>query len=201
MANKNNKSYKNNNSKNKNGKTQSNMKPTKKFPSNAFVMKALVVFGVIFSILGAIYLMKYFFVERSYIKINMSTDKKLEYLTINGQEELITTQKYVSDLNYSMRYDTRNVEVFKYKSQDIFKFINDEKILIVVESSKLPSNCTLSSNNYSNCTIEVDNFTEEHYIAFKGKSYKITVKTPNTSKNEEKITKRISYMLNSFEIN
>lgn len=171
--------------------------PTK----NTFVMKLLVFLGVIVFLIALVYLMNYFFVEKSYLKINMSTDKKLEYLSINNKDELLTTQKFVSDLDYSMRYDIKNFSVFKYKSQDIYKFVDGEKILVVVEHSKIPDNCTEINfdNEYNNCIVKVDNYTEEHYISNEGTVFKITIKTPNV-KDEENITKRIEYMIDSFEI-
>ncbi|MBE6156923.1 MAG: hypothetical protein E7161_04160 [Firmicutes bacterium] len=170
--------------------------------TNSIIMKVLVVLGVIILCFVIVYLMNYFFVEKSYIKINISTDKKLEYITIEGEEELITTQKYVSDLNYSMRYDIDNFTVFKYKSQDIFKFVNDEKILVVVEESGLPNSCSTGSLDmtYNNCYVQVDNYTEEHYISTNGKTYKLTVKSPNTPEYQEGMKIRINYMLNSFEM-
>ena len=122
-----------------------------------------------------IYLMYHFFVEKSDIKINMSTDKQIEYITIEGNEELIMTQKYVSDLEYSMRYDMTDFKVFKYKTQDIYKNLNDERVLVVVEKSTLPSNCTTitSTKEYNSCLVKIDNYTEEHYISTNTKVYKI----------------------------
>ncbi len=169
---------------------------------NTIIMKILIFLGVVILCGIIIYLMNYFFVQKSYIKINMSTDKKLEYIMLNGKEELITTQKYVSDLSYSMRYDVDNFKVFKYKSQDIYKYLTDEKILIIVEETMLPTTCSAGSleMGYNNCYVKIDNYTEEHFVSSNGKTYRLTVKTPNNTLLDKNIEDRINYMLNSFEM-
>lgn len=181
-----------------------NNKKTKNkiYNKNEIIMKILVVLGVIVLIIAALYLMNYFFVKKSYLQINMSTDKRLEYITLEGDEELITTQKYVSDLNYTMRYDVNKFTVFKYKNQDIYKFLEDERILVVVEQSGLPSYCESSNLEmaYNNCYVKVDNYTEEFYISTNGRTYKITIKSPSTSEYEEGIKTRMDYMINTFEM-
>ncbi len=171
---------------------------------NTKIMKILVFLGVIILCSIVVYLMYYFFVENNNIKINISTDKKAEFIdTGKDDEELITTQKYVSDLGYSMRYDTSKVKVTKYKDKDIFKYIEAEKILIVVEKGNMPNNCSQDSSEkeYNNCIINVDNYTEEHYISNQNKTYKLTVKMPNLIKQDKGIEARIKYTLNSFTIN
>ncbi len=189
------------NNKNYNSKIPNKKGATiKKLEKNTIIMKTLVVLGVIILCVAIIYLMNYFFVEKNYIKINMSTDRKLEYIKIEGEEELITTQKYVSDLDYSMRYDTSSFKVFKYRKQDIFKYLDSEKILVVVEKSTLPSTCNNGTNSdYSSCVITVDDYTEERYISTNGETYKLTIKTPNSSEYEEGAKSRINYMLSTFE--
>lgn len=189
----------NNNSKKENVAIKEEVK---KFPSNDFVRKAFIFMGTVFFILALLYLMNYFFIEHNNILVNMSTDKKVEYIKISGKDELITTQKYVSDLDYSMRYDVNNFTVFKYKTQDIFKFINEEKILVIVEKDAVPGNCskTTLDNEYNSCVVKVDNYSKEYYISTNKVTYKITVKTPNTGADEENIMQRINYMLNSFEM-
>lgn len=183
-------------------KTSTMNKPVKNNGKNTIIMKVLVVFGVIILCFALVYLMNYFFVEKSYIKINMSTDKKLEHITLEGERELITTQKYVSDLNYTMRYDVNNFTVFKYKHQDIFKFKSDDKILVIVEKSGLPNSCTSGTLDmeYNNCYVKIDNYTEEYYISTNGKTYKITIKSPNTTEYISGVKTRINYMLKSFEM-
>ena len=196
----------------KNNKTRknTNKKITKKKYSpknvekNTMVMKILMVLGTILLLMAVLYFMYYFFIEKNNLKVNMSTDKQLEYITLEGEEELITTQKFVSDLEYSMRYDINNFTVFKYKQQDIYKFEEDERILIVVERSGLPNSCDASSSldmAYNNCYVQVDNYTEEYYISTNGRTYKITVKAPNTSEYVEGIKSRMNYMINTFEMN
>jgi len=171
--------------------------------TNTFVMKTLVFLGVVIFCFILIYLMYHFFVEKSDIKINMSTDKQMEYITIEGEKELIMTQKFVSDLAYSMRYDISEFEVFKYKSQDIYKNLNDERVLVVVEKSTLPTNCTkvTSQTEYNNCYVKIDNYTEYYYVSLNNRVYKITIKTPGTTEYQEGAKTRISFMLNSFKMN
>ncbi len=168
---------------------------------NAFIMNVLVILGVIVLCSILLYLMNYFFVKKNDLKINMSTDKKVEYITINNKEELITTQKYVSDLGYTMRYDINNFSIFKYKGQDYFKNIQAEKILVIVEKGSIPGNCSNTDvSNYDSCIIKLDNYTKQYYMTENNKTYKITVKTPNINEYEQNINSRINYMLNSFEI-
>ena len=180
-------------------KKNSNSKKGKK---KTFLSKVLIFFGVIVLISIALFVMKYYFVEKSYIKINMSTDKKLEYIILEGEKELISTQKYVSDLEYSMRYDIDNFKVFKYKEQDIYKFLHNDMVLVVVEKASLPSSCSVSilETGYNSCYVKVNNFTEEYYISSNGRTYKVTVKSPDTTEYEEGAKVRISYMINSFEM-
>ena len=71
-----------------------NKEESKKFPSNDFVRKAFIFMGTVFFILAILYLMNYFFIKHNDILVNMSTDKKLEYINVSGKDELITTQKY-----------------------------------------------------------------------------------------------------------
>ena len=194
------------NNKNKNTKSNNNTykkNNNSKDSQNTIIMKVLVVLGVIIFCASILYLMNYFFIEHNDIKINMSTDKKVEYITIDGEDTLITTQKYVSDLNYNMRYDVNNFTVFKYHNQDFYKYKDAEKVIIIVEKSTLPTGCIVEDNDkeYSKCTLEIDDFTEENYISLKGNTYKLTVKSPNTNKYEKSIKDRVDYMLNTFEMN
>ena len=193
------------NSVSKNNKIENNSKPEIKKNDEiekTFGMKVLVFLGVVISCGICIYLMNYFFVEKSYIKINISTDKKVDTIKINNQSKAILTQKYVSDLNYSMRYDIDNFKVFKYKKQDIFKFLNAEKILVIVEKGTTPKNCSTSDNEvYNSCMVTLDEYTKIYYVKENNNNtYKITVKTPNTSSNDRNIKSRIEYMLQSFEM-
>lgn len=203
--------FNNKNNRNKNNtKNKSNNNNVKKRTNNDFKEdkknkpnKFLVFLGVVVCLAISVYLMNYFFVEKNYIKINMSTDRKTEYITINGEDTLIFTQKYVSDLDYSMRYDTERIKVIKYKKYDIFKFIDAEKIFVMIEKSTIPDNCISSDIEfkYNNCAVKVDDFTEEYYISQNGKTFKITVKNPTKTTNDEIYKIIIDYMLNSFVIN
>ena len=185
----------------KNYKNNSNKKNSKKKATkNATIMKTLVVLGVIVLCFAIVYLMDYFFVLKNDIKINMSTDKQMVNLKVGNKQEVITTQKYVSDLDYSMRYDIDYFRVFKYKSQDIFKYLDAEKILVVVEKSTLPSSCSnAGTNSYNSCMVTVDNYTEEQYIKPNDTVYKLTIKKPNASEYTSDIKSRIEYMISTFE--
>lgn len=167
---------------------------------NVVIMKILVFLGVAILFFITTYTMYHFFVEKSNIKINMSTDKKLEYLTINGQRKMIMSQNYISDLSYSMRYDIESFKIFKYKGQDFFKNLNDERILVVIEKATTPSNCSTITTNteFNECYIKVDNYTEEYYYSANNKVYKITVKTPGFQSVDEDTKARINHMLESF---
>ncbi len=192
------------NNKSKNTKSNNTYKKNTnhKASRNIIIMKVLVVLGVIIFCISILYLMNYFFIEHNDIKINMSTDKKVEYINIDGKDTLITTQKYVSDLNYNMRYDVNNFTVFKYHHQDFYKYKDAEKVIVIVEKSTLPNGCIVEDNDneYSKCTLEIDDFTEENYISLRGNTYKLTIKSPNTNKYEESIKARVDYMLNTFEM-
>jgi len=183
-------------------KNQNTKKTNETSEKNSIIMKTLVFFGVIILGIIIVYLMYYFFVKKSDIKINMSTDKQMEYITVEGEEEMILTQKYVSDLEYSMRYDISKFKVFKYKEQDIYKNLDDERVLVLVEKSTLPNSCDMATSNteYNDCYIKIDNYTDEHYISNNNKVYKITIKTPGTLEYEEGAKSRINYMIKSFAI-
>lgn len=191
---------KNNNS--VNDKTKKRNRSNKNNNKNVFVMKTLTVLGVIIFCFILLYLMYHFFVENSNIKVNISTDKQIEYISVNGEDEMIITQKYVSDLFYSMRYDINEFRVFKYKEQDIFKNLNDERILVAVEKSTLPSNCTeiISSNEYNSCYIRSDDFTEYYYISLDNVTYEVIIKTPGQKDLNASLKANINQMLKSFSI-
>ncbi len=182
-------------------KSKGTSKRTNKLSKNTIIMKVLVFLGVIILSFVVVYLMNYFFIEHNDIKINMSTEKKLEYLQIDGSKKLITTKKYVSDLNYSMRYDVDNFTVFKYHSQDFYKYNDEEKIIVIVEKSSLPDNCIDESESQKliKCTLTIDDFTEENYFSQDKNTYKITIKNPNTNNYNKNVKPFIDYMLNSFE--
>lgn len=165
-----------------------------------FGMKVLVFLGVVVSCAICIYLMNYFFVKKSYIKINISTDKKVDYIKINGSDKAIITQKFVSDLNYSMRYDVDTFKVVKYKNQDMYKYVDAEKIFVIVEKGVTPASCSTPGEEiYNSCMITLDDFSTEYYVTKNKITYKITVKTPGKNNYKEEIKSRINYMLNSFE--
>ncbi len=186
-------------------KASNNKSNSKKVEPNSeiektFGMKVLVFFGVIISCAICIYLMNYFFVKKSYIKINISTDKKVDYIKINGSDQAIITQKFVSDLNYSMRYDVDTFKVVKYRNQDMYKYVDAEKIFVIVEKGVTPAQCSTPGEEiYNSCMITLDDFSTEYYVTKNKRTYKITVKTPGKNNYKEEIKSRINYMLNSFE--
>lgn len=169
---------------------------------NSIIMKILVFLGVIIFCFVLVYLMYHFFVKESDIKINMSTDKQIEYISVNNEDTMIITQRYVSDLLYSMRYDINEFRVFKYKEQDIYKNLNDERVLVAVEKSALPTTCTkiTSTNEYNSCYIEIDDFTEYYYISSNSDTYKVTIKKPAKEDYKEETKAKINQMLKSFNI-
>ena len=70
--------------------------------------------------------------------------------------------------------------------------------MVFVSKADSPSNCTSTGldNNYNNCFIRVDEYTEEYYISSNGITYKVMVRTPNTTEYQEGVRVRIQYMLN-----
>lgn len=189
----------------KNKKSLGKVEPTTKKPKEeekTFEMKVLIFLGVVISCVICIYLMNYFFVQKSYLKINISTDKRVDTINVSGNDETILTQKYVSDLSYNMRYDIDTFKVVKYKKQDMFKYNKAEKILVIVEKSTIPSNCiTAGDEVHNSCVITVDDYTKLYYVKEQGLTYKITVKTPDSSHYDDKIKSRINFMLSTFEVN
>lgn len=162
----------------------------------------IIFIGVIILLIISILLMKYFFVDKNNIKENYSTEKQLVYITLEGQDELIATQKYKSTLGYNMRYDIERFKVFKYKEQDIYKFKANEEVVVLVEKSSLPTDCNSKplETGYNNCFKIIDDSMEEYYLTLNNKTYRILVKCPNTPEYREGVKARIRYMLGSFEI-
>ncbi len=174
----------------------------KNFKEENYQAKLIILVGVIILITISVLLMKHFFVDKSNITENYSTDKQLVYIKLEGQDELISTQKYKSTQGYNMRYDIERFKVFKYKDQDIFKFIGNDQVLVVVEKSDLPSDCNSEplETGYNNCYKMINDNMEEYYLTSNGKTYRILVKCPNTPEYSEGVKERIKYMLGSFEI-
>ncbi len=173
--------------------------------------RLLVLIGVMILCAIAYYLSDYFFVKNSNLQKNMSTDKNVTCIDMSGRsvecgDEVkkitTTTQKYVSDMAYTMRYDTAAFKVFKYKGQDYYRFLNNDSIMVIVERGIIPSSCLTSNleNNYNNCYVMLDNFTEEFYVTKTNRTYKITIKKPGFNEYTEDIKARTLYMLNSFEM-
>lgn len=171
--------------------------------TNVLLTKFLIFIGVVVLFIIIVFTMKYFFVDKSDIGINYSTDKKLEYIALKGEKELISTQRYISSLGYNMRYDVERFKVFKYKNQDIYRFIDNERVLVLVEKSSLPSDCNAEplENGYNNCYKYIDETMDEYYISLNNKTYRILIKTPGGKEFQEGVKVRINYMINSFGIN
>lgn len=164
--------------------------------------KVLLLLGTTILCLLSILIMKHFFIDKSFINTNYSTDRKLVYIQIEGQEELIATQKYISTLGYDMRYDIERFKVFRYKNHDVFKSLDDENVLIMVEKAILPGDCNSVplEKGYNNCYKIIDKTSEEYYISYGNRVYRILIKTPGGFEYEEGVKKRINYMINTFEI-
>lgn len=167
------------------------------------VKKILVFLGVILLFFAILYLMHFFFVKNSNLNINMSTDKKFDYINLADEKKQITTQKYVSDLGYSMRYDINEFKVLKYKTKDIFKYKKDDKTAIILEVvNSFDDSCVPSSANtiYNNCYIKIDSFTEEYYMSSGNKIYKMIIKNPGNNKYDDVSRSEINYMMQNFVI-
>ena len=164
--------------------------------------KVYTCIGVGILLIAAVYVMYFFFVQRSLLNSNYSTDKKIEYIALEGQTEKVTTQKYMSDLGYTMRYDVENFKVFKHGDQDIYSLRDNESVGVIVEKTSKPNTChnSVLVLKFSNCFTKKDAKTDEYYIYNSDGAYKITVKTPGGFEYEEGAKKRIRYMLNSFEL-
>ena len=178
---------------------RSNKKINKK---NATIMRVLLILGVLVFCFTIIYLIYHVFFRNSNLHTNYSTDKKTEYIMLEGEEEVVASQKYISDLDYTMRYDIQRFKVSKIKKQDVFRFKDNDKVLVVVEKSEFPSTCKEGrlETEYENCYLKRDSITEEYYIKTKNNSFKITVKSPSTTEYQEGVLARIRYMLSTFEI-
>lgn len=166
--------------------------------------KLILLAGTIFLLLAIFISVYYFFFYRLNLQTNISTDKKIEFKQINGKKEQITTQMYVSELNYTMRYDIANFKAFSYRNQDIYKGIKNEDILIVIENSTVPSACSNSTTNpkstYNQCEIIIDINTTEYYMYNKNNAYKITVNLPPLIEDQNHFDERIDLMLNTFKM-
>lgn len=169
----------------------------------SFKKKFIIFLGTILFMAIVVSLFYYFFVYRVNLKINISTEKQIEFLEVDGQKVQLTTQKYISDLKYSMRYDVDKFKVFKYQEQDIYKGVEDEDVLVVVEKSQVPSSCgenTSLKNSYNNCNILISSDTEEYYVYKDKDVYKITVKLPVGIAYQKNYNEKITAMLDSFKM-
>ena len=167
------------------------------------LLKIIIAICIIFICVCAIFFIKDLFKENGDTKLNYSTEEKEVTIMLEGQEESITTKKYVSDLGYSMRYDIDRFEVSKNKNQDVYKFIYNDEVIVFVEKSSLPKNCEKASlkNDYNNCHKYIDETKEEYYIYDGDKVYKVLIKTPGGTEYSEGVKVRINYMINTFKIN
>lgn len=163
----------------------------------------LIVSTLLFVILIA-FLMYYFFFQKADLQINISTDKKFEFVYFDNEKKQLITQKYISDLGYSMRYDIENFKVFKYQEQDIYKCTTNSDIVIKVEKTSLPSACSNSSTSlnfsYNSCELlnALDN--KEYYLYDKNNIYKITLSLPDELRSQNNYGDIIDRMLATFSI-
>ncbi len=143
------------------------------------------------------------FKDKGETKLNYSIEEKSETIILEGQEESITTKKYISDLKYSMRYDIDRFKVSKNNKQDVYTFIDNKDVVVFVEKSTLPNDCKKESfeNGYNNCYKYIDETKEEYYVYDGDRVYKVKVKTPGGIEYSEGVKVRINYMINSFKMN
>lgn len=170
---------------------------------NKIVMNLLIFLGILVLGFILICIMYYFFVKNSNIKINISTDKKVEYVTINGQKKLLASQKYISDLGYTMRYNVEEFKVLKYKNKDIYKNLKDEKLLITVEKPNAPLNCSVKNEDYeyNKCFLKIDNYNQEYNISSQNRFFKIIIKSSGFDNLNKETEEDINWMINSFRLN
>lgn len=163
----------------------------------------LIVSTILFIILIAS-LMYYFFFQKADLQINISTDKKFEFVYFDNEKKQLITQKYISDLGYSMRYDIENFKVFKYQEQDIYKCTTNSDIVIKVEKASLPSACNNSSFStkfsYNSCEFLNALENEEYYLYDKNNIYKITLSLPDELREQNNYGDIIDKMLATFSI-
>lgn len=165
--------------------------------------KIIITIGVILVLILIILLMYHFFVKKSYITCNYSTDKKIEYITLNGKQEVMTTQKYIGCTpDYTIRYDVDSFDVFKYKDEDIFKYKNNEGVAILIRETEYPTKCDTSIDIDSiTCHITEGDDKDIYYMSKDNKNYQIIVKTPEYSELASSVNSRINYMLKTFAAN
>lgn len=170
----------------------------------SFKKKIILIIGTVFFLIIILCLMYYFFFKKADLQMNISTDKKFEFVYFNNEKTQFITQKYISDLGYSMRYDIENFKVFKYQDQDIYKCTTNSDVVIKVEKSTLPSACSNSPASekftYNSCEFLNDLANEEYYLYDQEKIYKITLSLPDELKNQNNYGDITSKMLASFNI-
>lgn len=170
----------------------------------SFKKKIIIFSGTILVLLLLFSLMYYFFYKRVDLQMNISTDKKFEFVYFDGEKTQFTTQRYISDLGYSMRHDVENFEVFKYKEQDIYKCITNSEIVLSVEKTSIPKVCNVNivrlDSAYNNCEVTIDDAIKEYYIYDKKDAYKVTISIPPELKEENNYGDIIERMITTFKI-
>lgn len=170
----------------------------------SFKKKVIIFISTIILVCLIFFLIYYFFFKKLDLINDISTDKSFETIEVNGTKEQLVTQKFVSSLGYSMRYDVDSYEVFKYNDSDIYKNTVDNNIVISVSKSKLPSICSLEKNdkfNYNSCELINGFDNQEFYIYENNIAYKIVISLPQESKDKNNSEIILNKMLNSFIIN
>ena len=174
----------------------------KVFDTQRPLTKFFLLMGTIIMCLLAILIMKHFFVDKSNITNNYSTDKRLVYVTIEGSEELVATQKYVSDSGYDMRYDVERFKVYRFRNQDVFKSLENDGLIMLIEKAILPADCNSDplKTGYNSCYKYIDALKEEYFISVYDRVYKITVNIQSENDYNNELKERIKYMISTFEI-
>lgn len=169
----------------------------------SFKKKLIIFISTILLVILIAGLIYYFFFKKLDLRNNISTDKQFETIEVDGKKEQLVTQKFISGLGYSMRYDVDSYQVFKYNDSDIYKNIKDNNVVISVSKAKLPDACNLEKNekfDYSSCELINGYDNLEYYIYEKKNIYKIVVSLPQESKDVNNNEIIVNKMLNSFKI-
>lgn len=170
----------------------------------SFKKKFILFVGTVLFLLIIVSLMYYFFYKKVDLQMDISTEKKFEFVYFDGEKTQFTTQKYISSLGYSMRYDIENFEVFKYKEQDVYKSITNSDVVLSVEKTEIPKVCKINivrlDSTYNNCEVAIDDGLKEYYIYDKKDVYKVLISLPPELKEKNNYGDIIEKMITTFKI-
>ena len=109
----------------------------------SFKKKLIIFISTILLVILIAGLIYYFFFKKLDLRNNISTDKQFETIEVDGKKEQLVTQKFISGLGYSMRYDVDSYQVFKYNDSDIYKNIKDNNVGFPTLLYAIPNSCTV----------------------------------------------------------